>query len=91
MDNIRPISDLRNKFNEISKLVNEKDEVVIFTRNGYSNMVVMSVEKYESLTADKVLGYKISESVSEYQKSNKSYDYDQVMKEIRDLLNEENK
>ena len=91
MSNIRPISDLRNKFNEISKQVNEKGEVVILTKNGYSNMAVMSMEKYESLNADNVINYKISESVTEYQKSGKSYDFDEVMKEIRELLHEEDK
>lgn len=48
---IRPISDLRNKFTEISKIVHENDEPVFFTKNGYGDMVVMSVEKYEQLIA----------------------------------------
>lgn len=44
---IRPISDLRNHFAEISKLVNESLEPVFLTKNGYGNMVVMSMEAYE--------------------------------------------
>ena len=47
MSNIRPISDLRNNFSEISRLVNEGSEPVILTKNGYANMVVMSATAYE--------------------------------------------
>ena len=41
---IRPISDLRNKFTEISKAAHENQEPIILTRNGYGDMVVMSYE-----------------------------------------------
>ena len=44
---IRPVSDLRNNFAEISKTVHETDEPVILTKNGYADMVVMSYEAYE--------------------------------------------
>ena len=47
MRNIRPVSDLRNNFSEISRLVNEGSEPVILTKNGYANMVVMSASAYE--------------------------------------------
>ncbi|PHP52762.1 type II toxin-antitoxin system Phd/YefM family antitoxin [Actinomyces ruminis] len=47
---IRPISDLRNKFTEISATVHESDRPVFLTRNGVGDMVVMSIEHYEALT-----------------------------------------
>lgn len=47
MPRIRPISDLRNHFTDIAKLVNESDEPVFLTKNGYGIMVVMSIEAYE--------------------------------------------
>ena len=37
MINIRPISDLRNKFTEIEKMV-KKGEVVHLTKNGYGSI-----------------------------------------------------
>lgn len=52
--NIRPISDLRNKFTEISKIVHEQGEPVFLTKNGYGDMVVMSVEQFESLSSSTV-------------------------------------
>jgi prevent-host-death family protein len=46
---IRPISDLRNNFADISRIVHESSEPVFLTKNGYGDMVVMSVELYEKL------------------------------------------
>ena len=46
MINIRPVSDLRNKYPEIEELVLKEDEAVYLTKNGYGSMVVMSLKKY---------------------------------------------
>ena len=51
MIQIRPVSDLRNKFPEIESLVNE-GQTVYLTKNGYGAMVVLSLEKYSNLTND---------------------------------------
>lgn len=48
MVQIRPVSDLRNKFPEIENLVNEGQPVYL-TKNGYGAMVVMSLEEYARL------------------------------------------
>ena len=49
MINIRPVSDLRNKYPEIEDLVLKEDEAVYLTKNGYGSMVVMSLEKYSEM------------------------------------------
>jgi prevent-host-death family protein len=49
MINIRPVSDLRNKFTEIEKSV-KKGQAVYLTKNGYGSMVVLSLEQYAALT-----------------------------------------
>ena len=46
---IRPVSDLRNKFPDIEKIVNS-GEPVYLTKNGYGAMVVLSLEEYSRLT-----------------------------------------
>lgn len=48
MIQIKPVSDLRNKFPEIEKLVNEGNPVYL-TKNGYGTMVVLSIEAYSNL------------------------------------------
>lgn len=49
MIQIRPVSDLRNKYPEIENIVN-KGEPVYLTKNGYGSMVVLSLEAYSRLT-----------------------------------------
>ena len=48
MINIRPVSDLRNKFTDIEELVKE-GETIYLTKNGYGSMVVLSIEAYSRL------------------------------------------
>ncbi len=49
MIQIRPVSDLRNKFTEIEDAVSD-GEPVYLTKNGYGTMVVMSLDAYSKLT-----------------------------------------
>ena len=51
MITIRPVSDLRNKFSEIEKTVQEGTPIYL-TKNGYGTMVVLSLEQYTALTED---------------------------------------
>jgi len=51
MIQIRPVSDLRNKFPEVENAVSGGNPVFL-TKNGYGTMVVMSIQKYEELTDD---------------------------------------
>lgn len=51
MPNIRPSSDLRNKYNEISAYCHQYGEPVYITKNGTGDLAVMSIEAYERLTA----------------------------------------
>lgn len=52
MINIRPVSDLRNKFPEIEETVIDSGAPVFLTKNGYGTMVLMSIEQYSELTDD---------------------------------------
>ena len=53
MIQIRPVSDLRNKFPEIETLVNSGNPVYL-TKNGYGAMVVLSLEEYARLSHESV-------------------------------------
>ena len=46
---IRPMSDLRNKTTEILELCHSENRPVFITRNGYGDLVVMSLAHYEAL------------------------------------------
>lgn len=47
MPNIRPSSDLRNNYSEISKLCKEQGEPVFLTVNGKGDTVILSIYEYE--------------------------------------------
>ncbi|MBQ8042792.1 MAG: hypothetical protein IJ272_01410 [Clostridia bacterium] len=46
---IRPCADLRNNYNEISKICHETKEAMYITKNGTNDLVVLSDEAYEEL------------------------------------------
>ena len=49
MPTIIPIKDLKNT-SEISELCHKTEEPVYVTKNGYGDMVIMSMETYEGLS-----------------------------------------
>ena len=49
---IRPVSDLRNNFADVSRVVHETGRPVFLTKNGFGDMVVLSMEAYEQLRFD---------------------------------------
>ena len=47
---IRPCADLRNKYNEISKICHETKQPMYITKNGTNDLVILSDEAYEEMT-----------------------------------------
>ena len=87
MINIRPISDLRNKFTEIEELVKE-GEPVYLTKNGYGTMVVMSIEEYASLTER--IDAKLAEAERIAEATPIRYSHEEIFGKIRKYLDDEN-
>lgn len=48
MNMIRPVSDLRNNFADISKTVHETAQPVFLTKNGYGDMVVLAWKRLKT-------------------------------------------
>ena len=61
MPQIRPITDLRNT-NEISEICHARPEPVFITKNGYGDLVIMSMETYEAITETAMIDTAISEA-----------------------------
>jgi prevent-host-death family protein len=55
MATIRPSSDLRNHYNEISEFCHRYNEPVFLTKNGSGDLVVLSNAEYERLTGKREL------------------------------------
>jgi prevent-host-death family protein len=84
MINIRPVSDLRNKFPEIENIVREGESVYL-TKNGYGSMVVMSLEKYAQLTDD--IELKLDEADKAASLDSTRYTTDETFTRIRERMN----
>ena len=80
---IRPVSDLRNKFPEIEELVNEGQPVYL-TKNGYGAMVVLSLEKYSSLTDD--IEMKLDEADRMAESTEERLSHEDVFQRIRSSI-----
>ena len=51
---IKPITELRNT-NEISELCHQQQEPIFITKNGFGDLVVMSIEAYDKLMSEKII------------------------------------
>jgi PHD/YefM family antitoxin component YafN of YafNO toxin-antitoxin module len=83
MPQIRPIKDLRNT-NEISELCHKQSEPIFITKNGYGDLVVMSIETYEHQLALVDVYKKLSEAEQELEKGSPLLDGEEVFKRLRD-------
>ena len=81
MMQIRPVSDLRNKFPEIEKIVNSSEKPVFLTKNGYGSMVLMSLEMYDSLVNN--IEARLDEADSQAEETTKRFSHEEVFSEIR--------
>jgi len=88
MPQIRPVSDLRNKFAEISRTVHETKEPVVLTKNGYGDMVVFSYEAYDKLQYDLGVAMKLREAEVESATTKERFTHDEVMRSLRARLKE---
>lgn len=87
MPNIRPISDLRNKANEISEFCKGTREPVFITKNGIGDMVVMSIEIYEKQQAQLELYAKLAEAEAEINSGAEGVDFFEFAKKLRNDIN----
>ncbi|MCL2320786.1 MAG: type II toxin-antitoxin system Phd/YefM family antitoxin [Oscillospiraceae bacterium] len=82
MPQIRPITDLRNT-NEISELCHSNEEPVFITKNGYGDLVVMSIETYEAMLGEYELDDAIAEAEAEYITNGKLIDAREALSSLR--------
>jgi len=65
MENIRPVSDLRNNFAEISRQVRSGNIPVFLTKNGYGDMVMLSMDTYHKMQYDTYIYLSLREAEKE--------------------------
>ena len=86
MKMIRPVSDLRNTFADISKTVHETAKPVFLTKNGYGDMVVLSMEAFESLQFESEVYFKLQAAEREAELTDKRYSSKEVLQAMRETI-----
>jgi len=86
MPKIMPISELRNNFTEVSRIAHETAEPIFLTKNGFGDMVVMSIESFEKKQMEHTINIKLKEAELETLKTDLRFDFDEVSKEMRGKL-----
>jgi prevent-host-death family protein len=82
MPQIKPITELRNT-NEISEFCHKAEEPVYITKNGYGDMVVMSIETWERDQALLEAYRKLGEAETALANGIKPLDGDTVFRKLR--------
>lgn len=88
MPSIRPSSDLRNNYNEISEFCHKFSEPVYITKNGQGDLAVMSIETYEKLVGKYEL-YNLLDEGIDAMKQKKVRSFRVALKDIQKGLNNE--
>ena len=86
MNRIRPVSDLRNNFADIYKTVHETAEPVFLTKNGYGDMVVLSMEAFENLHFESEIYFKLQEAEREASLTDQRYSSKDVLQAMKDVI-----
>ena len=81
---IRPSSDLRNNYNEISTLCHKTRKPVYITKNGTGDLAIMSIELYEFLTDKHELYEELKKGIDSIE-NGEVYSAEEVFKEIEQL------
>ena len=84
MIQIRPVSDLRNRFTEIENTV-KSGAPVYLTKNGYGSMVVMSIEAYSKLTESTEVALDTADQLAE--ETDKRYTHEEMFAKLRETVN----
>ena len=84
---IRPCADLRNNYNEISKICHQTMEPIYITKNGYNDLVILSneaYEKYEEERIDKLIAKRFEKKYSDFEEF--KFDFiKQIDKALKDI------
>jgi len=86
---IRPISDLRNNFNYISEAAHHEGEPIFITKNGQSDLVVMSHALYENQQALIELYQKLAVAEKQSNSGAPTISHKDLMKKIRSRIHGE--
>jgi len=87
MPSIRPSSDLRNKYNEISEFCHKYSEPVYITKNGQGDLAVMSIETFERIIGKFELSKLLNEGINDV-RNNRVLSAEDVFRQVESAISE---
>ena len=87
MSSTRPISDLQDCLDDIFKTVHESGQPVFLTKDGYNDMVLMSIEAFEHLQIENEIFEKLHKAELQAKHSSKRYSSSEVLAELEKITN----
>ena len=87
MPSIRPSSDLRNKYNEISDFCHKYSEPVYITKNGQGDLAVMSIETFERIIGKSELYKLLNEGINDV-RNNRVLSAEDVFRQVESAMSE---
>lgn len=82
MPTIKSSAELRNSYSSISRQCHEFNEPVFITVNGKGDLVVQSIESYESMKGQLDLYKQLAEGINDIETGN-VMPFDEAMKKLR--------
>lgn len=82
---IRPSSDLRNKYNEISDFCHKYSEPIYITKNGQGDLAVMSIETFERIIGKFELSKLLNEGINDV-RNNRVLSAEDVFRQVESVI-----
>lgn len=82
MSRIRPVSDLKYHFEEISKTIHETNQPLFLTETGLKDMVLLSMETYERMRFDAEIYHKLQVAADEEIQTDIRYTSEEILQSL---------
>ena len=79
---VMPSNRISNDYKGVSELAKQIDEPIIITKNGYTDLIVMSLETYNEKIGEGKLHDKLLANYLDYQANNRSHDIDDAFDDV---------
>lgn len=84
---IYPVSDLRTNLTEISKIAQQSNQPIYFTKNGRPTLVLMGVDAYNNHFEEEVY-LKLKEAENKEKQPSQYFSQEEVIAEMKNLINQ---
>lgn len=90
MKMIRPVSDLKDNFADISEIVHSTSQPVFLAKNSYGDIVVMSLEAYENMQFESEVYSKLQAAEREEEFTDKRFSSQDVLEAMKKAIERTN-